>query len=876
MNDSSLTCQDEQRRQKVRHHPLNGLDYVEVDLFDDRGQPLIHPILSVRFLGKAPAQAIEPENIRIEGGRRILGRELRILGTEVQRQYDSELDDSLIITVDKSGDFSTYTLRLVALDQDSRPTNQPFAGFDQRYSQLQFSFKADCPSDLDCKTQPVCPPEKRDEPEINYLAKDYASFRQLILDRLALVMPDWQERHVPDLGIALVEVLAYAGDYLSYYQDAVATEAYLDTARQRISVRRHVRLVDYPMHEGCNARAWVCIETNTDLIDPPLDPKDIFFITGRNDALAVSSSVLSRDALNPIPRGQYEVYEPMSAAPIRLYAAHTKIRLYTWGDQECCLPKGATKATLVDDWVTVTPPPESPKSSQRKKSAKDAMVTVSESPARVRKLHLQVGDVLIFEEVIGPKTGDRDDADPKHRHAVRLTKVTQAEDKLYDPPIPVVEIEWAAEDALPLPLCISAIGPAPECTLICDISIVRGNVVLVDHGERIEGESLGTVEVETMASDCEGVGQPAETMFVPRRFRPHLQKAPLTFGEALPYDVPAVVPASRLLAQEPRKALPQVALKAIPAAQWIPQRDLLSSTDRDQHFVAEVDNEGRAHLRFGDGELGRMPAAGTEFRATYRVGNGLAGNVGAEAISHIVFRQSTVSGGITRVRNPMAAKGGVDPELLAEIKLFAPHAFRRELQRAITADDYARLAERNAKLQRAAATLRWTGSWYEALVTIDPFGSEEAGETLLSEIAGYLYRYRRMGHDLVVRPAHYVPLDIELTVCVKPHYLRGHVEAALLDVFGNRALPDGRLGFFHPDELTFGEGIDLSKLVAAAQAVEGVENVKVTKLQRKFEAPNHEIENGVLPLGPAQIAQLDNDPSFPEHGTLALVMRGGR
>ena len=111
--------------------------------------------------------------------------------------------------------------------------------------------------------------------EINYLAKDYASFRQLILDRLALVMPDWKERHVPDIGIALVEVLAYVGDHLSYYQDAVATEAYLDTARKRISVRRHARLVDYPMHEGCNARAWVCVDTKSDL--PPLDPKYTYF-----------------------------------------------------------------------------------------------------------------------------------------------------------------------------------------------------------------------------------------------------------------------------------------------------------------------------------------------------------------------------------------------------------------------------------------------------------------------------------------------------------------------------------------------------------------------------------------------------------------------
>jgi hypothetical protein len=117
-----------------------------------------------------------------------------------------------------------------------------------------------------------------------------------------------------------------------------------------------------------------------------------------------------------------------------------------------------------------------------------------------------------------------------------------------------------------------------------------------------------------------------------------------------------------------------------------------------------------------------------------------------------------------------------------------------------------------------------------------------------------------------------------MTVCVLPHYLRGHVEAALLDVFSNRVLPDGRRGFFHPDNLTFGEGIYLSKLVAAAQAVPGVESVsvKVTKLQRLFEGPNHEIENGILPLGPLEVARLDNDASFPEKGKFVLVMGGGR
>ena len=158
-------------------------------------------------------------------------------------------------------------------------------GIDSHYDHADFSFKVNCPSDLDCALPVNCPPPALDEPDINYLAKDYASFRQLMLDRLALIMPDWQERHVPDLGIMLVEVLAYVGDHLSYYQDAVATEAYLDTARQRISVRRHARLVDYRLHEGCNARAWVCVKTDQDFA---VTYNDIYFITNVSEIDSVT------------------------------------------------------------------------------------------------------------------------------------------------------------------------------------------------------------------------------------------------------------------------------------------------------------------------------------------------------------------------------------------------------------------------------------------------------------------------------------------------------------------------------------------------------------------------------------------------------------
>src|SRR6266496_3407060 len=346
MMNISAICTDEQRRAKVRSTPdLNGLDYLEVDSDDQL-------TLKVYFLRKAPA-AIGENNVIIEGGRRITN--IKVLDADVKRDPNPEIDDYMIVTVDKAGDFSTYTLRVVEVDhyQKGLPVYRDMKDFDARYARLDFSFKAGCASDLDCKIDDVCPPAPLVEPEINYLAKDYASFRQVILDRLALTIPGWQERHVPDIGITLVEILAYVGDYLSYYQDAVATEAYLETARQRISVRRHARLVDYMLHEGCNARAWITVGTDQDVIGKDaLNPANFYFVTGTDDDLRVTGRPhgmpLSEIDLFNVPANSYEVFEPLAKTPIELYHAHNIIDFYTWGDRECCLPRGATSATLRD------------------------------------------------------------------------------------------------------------------------------------------------------------------------------------------------------------------------------------------------------------------------------------------------------------------------------------------------------------------------------------------------------------------------------------------------------------------------------------------------------------------------------------------------
>ena len=319
---------------------------------------------------------------------------------------------------------------IVDRDEAGREDFRPFPGFDPRYAAVEFSFKPGCPAELDCKIVCVCPPEKSDEPEINYLAKDYASFRQLILDRLALTMPEWRERHVPDLGIALVELLAYTGDYLSYYQDAAATEAYLDTARKRISVRRHARLVDYILHEGCNARAWLFLEVNAEVVQPVIFQRDeIAFSTVADAARSPVSRPIDANELNQLPAGSFEYFEPM-AKEIQLRAAHNEIAFYTWGDAQCCLPRGSTSATLRDAWLPIAPenPPAAPRAQMTEEGCEPEP---NESPSPDRTITLAPGDYILFEEVIGPKTGNEADADPTHRHVVRLTHVTPIEDPLF-------------------------------------------------------------------------------------------------------------------------------------------------------------------------------------------------------------------------------------------------------------------------------------------------------------------------------------------------------------------------------------------------------------------------------------------------------------
>jgi hypothetical protein len=802
---------------------LNGIQFLEVSADQRRLQVhFVHP------LDLVPSTPLTVANVEIRGG--VRARDPAVTGISWQGNV-------LTVEVATAGDFSRYVLRLVA----SASVAVPPVGIDPALAQIEFSFKVDCPSDFDCKPDAICPPVHAKAPPIDYLARDYASFRRLMLDRLAALMPNWRERNPADLWVTLAEAVAFRGDELSYFQDAVATEAYLDTARQRVSVRRHTRLLDYAFHDGCNARTWVVFEVDSaadGLTLAGCDPA-----TGLGGTLLLTTvpgfgpSISLDEAQTALDAGA-QPFELL--APLTLYSAHNNIGFHTWSDDECCLPKGATTAFLRDD---------------------DA-----------NRLRLRKGDVLVFEARASTTTGKAVDADRLQRHAVRLTRV-DPEAPLADgvrgvPPVrrdPVtdqalVEIGWADADALPFPLCLSKrIGGV----LVTDMASAVGNVALADHG-------LSAPRADELT--------PLPGGRVPLYPLDRTAVAPLTqqgrvrtAGSDKMVLIDLNAPASAALQCDVANVRPAIDVRSeSERRRWNVQRDLLASAAEAAEFVVETENDGHAVLRFGDGVNGRVPGTGEGLTARVRTGNGLAGNVGAEAIGHVLAPFA----GIRRVRNPLPATGGLDPQPVSQARLYAPQAFRVQ-ERAVTADDYAAMMQREPRVQRAVATRRWTGSWYTIFITVDRRSSDELDADFEAELAAFIERYRLAGHDIEIDAPSFVALDIELQVCTKPGYFAADVERRLLETFSAGVLPSGETGFFHPDHYTFGQSVYLSAVIAAALKIPGVAYVRPLRFQRLGRNPAGEIDAGRIAMARLEIARLDNDPNAPENGRIRFDVTTG-
>ena len=105
-------------------------------------------------------------------------------------------------------------------------------------------------------------PDARRDNLIDYSATEFLSLRNSIIEYIKAVYPlDYQNFSESDLGMMLVEVVAYLGSVLSLKADMLANESFLSTARSRRNVKKLLELVGVRMRGPLAAAANATVTT---------------------------------------------------------------------------------------------------------------------------------------------------------------------------------------------------------------------------------------------------------------------------------------------------------------------------------------------------------------------------------------------------------------------------------------------------------------------------------------------------------------------------------------------------------------------------------------------------------------------------------------
>ncbi len=425
----------------LKQSAVTGIDFVQVVDPEDQTvlrvfflinpDKLNEPIINTADLPvDVPTDSVTIRSV--SGGERLAEAQV-VRTTYKQVSLNGKKRTVLEIETAEPGDFSIYRLTIV---------DEPKRRIDRFFNGVEFSFKQGCPSVLDCRQGDAeCPPEELVDFPVDYLARDFVSIRNALLDFASHRYPQWTEKIEADAGVMLAEIMAALGDELSYIQDRYAREAYLETATQRRSLRHHTQLVDYQIHEGLAAGAFLDLTVKSDA-------------GGAGGAFVSAGSRVwaPGQGAPPIP---FELGNGLAdttadeGAPRQFWvnAAWNEMPVHLPDESQPCLPVGSTELFLRGAFPTIQ------------------QIPPGEDPTKFWK-----GKWLLL------KTDPQDPSIPARRHLIRVIEVEQTTDPLSldagNHPIPITRIKWEAEQALPFEMCLRDM-------------VVRGNLVFATAGETI-------------------------------------------------------------------------------------------------------------------------------------------------------------------------------------------------------------------------------------------------------------------------------------------------------------------------------------------------------------------------------------------------------
>jgi len=764
----------------------------------------------------------------------------------------------LRLLVKPIGDYSTYTLGVGTL-------GIPNAVIDPLFAEIRFKFRPGC---FNTNCAPEWEPARAplQEPVIDYLAKDYDSFRRTMIAAMSRRVPGWEPTSEADLDMVLAELFSVSADELSDYQDRVMSEAYLASARKRVSIARHARLMDYHIHQGSQSSTWLALEIGHET------GQKVFQLAQGLKAWA-GESAIDETTLKKMEAAAAAVFLSRHDGAQTVHQYLNNMGLYTWSDTITTVKAGSTRADLKlysKLYLADSAPPVEIGTQAAADEIRDLIRN-----KRIRH--------LLIQEHLNPQTGKEPGRNPVKRQMLSL--ISERAESVEDPITNewMVRVHWEKEDALRFDYCFTvdcpADNPGTAIGAVTNVSLFHGNLIEVFHGR----EQRTIFKDEEQPLDVSDPDKPLQFHYDRTRWGTlcRLPEVALAYKQTSPGgDVPPV--STLTLEVTP------------PGDQWDEVPNLLHSDDSAEngdHFVVETDENCRSVIRFGNGTNGRELPDGAEVTCTYQYGMPLDGNVGADMIVSAAEDSVQVIPPFPFVLracwNPFDVTNGRDQEPVAEIIRRVPEAYRQHQLRAVTLTDYVSRAEEIEGVSRAAARYAWTGSWRTVRVTIDPVGTNELSYELRTAVAGYLNAVRLIGEDIEIRPPEFVPLEIQVVVCANPDVWPEDLEFVLEQEFSAGWTPDGRKGFFHPDEWTFGQPLYASQIIGRAVKVHGVEHVvgqkagtppaekTITVSIKRWNAPFASTD-ALTQLNYNEIVQVMGNPDHMEQGFIRFEVKGGR
>ena len=254
----------------------------------------------------------------------------------------------------------------------------------------------------------------------------------------------------------------------------------------------------------------------------------------------------------------------------------------------------------------------------------------------------------------------------------------------------------------------------------------------------------------------------------------------------------------------------------VDGVRWHPVELLADAGPRDPSYAVQPGPGPAATVGFGDGVHGsRLPNGVENVTATYRVGAGSSGNVGADRVRQLASRPL----GVSAVTNPLPMTGGTRADSGDDGRDGAPLR-TLALDRLVSVADHADFAAAHAGIAKAvAARLREPG---REVVHVTVAAVDDAplvpGDLLLESLESAFSTYGDPYLPVRVAVRDRLRLVLSAGLAVDPDRefadVAARVRARLLDELGFRR---ARLG----------QPVYLSRVVAAVQSTPGVAYVDV-------------------------------------------------